>query len=282
MKRILITGENSYVGTSFTNYLNKHYPNDYQIDEISVRDDSWVDKDFSSYDVVFHVAGIVHIKETKENEHLYYKVNQDLAINVASKAKREKVKQFIFLSTMSVYGIDQGAIDKDTPTNPKTAYGKSKLQAEIEIDKLNNDHFKIAILRPPMVYGPGSKGNYPKLSKLAKITPIFPDYPNKRSMIFIDNLTIFIKEITDNNLSGLFLPQNNGYVNTTEMVQEIVKVNNKNIYKSKLFHPLIKLLMKVTVINKVFGNLYYKKTQNNPNFYTFSQSIKITEGLNEK
>lgn len=167
MKRILITGKNSYIGSRFQEWLAKH-PDKYKVDAISLRDESWKEKDFSEYDVVYHVAGIAHRKETKENRELYYKVNRDLAYEVAKKSKQDGIKQFIFLSTMSVYGLESGVIDEHTPLKPKSNYGKSKLQAEELIKPLEDDSFKIAILRPPMVYGKGCKGNYPRLAKLAK------------------------------------------------------------------------------------------------------------------
>ena len=159
MKKILVTGTNSYIGTSLENWLMRE-PEEYRVDTVDMIDGSWKEKDFSSYDVVFHVAGIVHIKETSANQDLYYKVNRDLAFETARKAKGEGVGQFIFLSSMSVYRIETGVINKDTPLNPNTAYGKSKLEAEGLIKKLGDESFVITIIRPPMVYGKGCKGNY--------------------------------------------------------------------------------------------------------------------------
>ena len=167
MKKILITGANSYIGTSLEKWLGKN-PDKYYVDTVSTRDDAWKKKDFSEFDVVFHVAGIAHIKETKENQDLYYKVNRDLAFEAAKKAKAGGVKQFVFLSSMSIYGQDVGPIGINTIPNPKTAYGKSKYEAETMVLELEDDSFKVAILRPPMVYGPNSKGNYQLLSKFAK------------------------------------------------------------------------------------------------------------------
>jgi hypothetical protein len=118
MKRILITGKNSYIGTSVEKWLLKE-PEKYSVDTIDMLNESWREHDFSKYDVVFHVAGIAHIKETKNNRNLYFKINRDLAYETALKAKQDGVKQFIFLSSMSVYGIEKGIIDKNTSLNPK-------------------------------------------------------------------------------------------------------------------------------------------------------------------
>jgi nucleoside-diphosphate-sugar epimerase len=279
MKKILITGKNSYVGTSLEKWLGKH-PDRYSIDSISLRNNSWKDKDFSDYDVVFHVAGIAHIKETKENAQLYYKVNRDLAYEVARKAKIESVKQFIFLSSMSVYGIETGVIDKDSPLKPNSNYGKSKLEAEKLIANLENSYFKVAILRPPMIYGKGCKGNYTKLAKLALKTPIFPDIGNKRSMIYIENLCEFFRQLTDKCDSGLFFPQNKEYVCSSKMVKLVAEAHGKRIYLTRVFNPLLQKLKNNTV-NKVFGDLIYDREiseyQEPYCLYDFRESVFKTE-----
>ena len=281
MKNILITGKNSYIGTSLEKWLMKE-PDKYKVDSIDVKDESWKEYDFGKYDVVFHVAGIAHIKETKENKDLYYKINRDLAYEVAQNAKKDGVGHFIFLSSMSVYGIENGVIDKNTPLNPKTAYGKSKLEAEKLINTLQDDSFIIATLRPPMVYGKGCKGNYPRLAKLALKTPVFPKIDNKRSMIYIDNLSEFVKQLIDNRRGGLFFPQNAEYVNTSEMVRLIAEVHGRKIRMTKLFNPLLRLL-DVSIVNKVFGDLVYdmemSKYESDYRAHGFGESMQITERL---
>lgn len=281
MKKILITGKNSYVGNSFEKWLEK-YPGEYDVDKISLRDESWKQHDFSGYDSVLHVAGIAHRKETKENEHLYYKVNRDLAYEVAEKAKSEGVPHFIFLSSMSVYGMDTGVIDQDTIPDPKSNYGKSKLQAEKLIDPLKDESFKIATLRPPMIYGKGCKGNYPRLANMALKTPVFPDIENRRSMIYVDNLSQLIKGIVDTLSKGLYCPQNEEYVNTSNLVWQIAQVHGRNVRLTKLFNPIIKNINHPT-INKVFGQLIYDHSlsqfEGDYNVVDFVKSIHLTESM---
>ncbi|WP_315113921.1 NAD-dependent epimerase/dehydratase family protein [Clostridium intestinale] len=277
MKNILITGANSYIGTSFEKWLEK-YPDKYNIDTVDMKYESWKEKDFSVYDVVFHVAGIAHIKETKENTELYYKINRDLAYEAAKKAKADGVKHFIFLSSMSVYGIETGCINEETIPNPKSNYGKSKLQAEELILGLQDDKFKLAILRPPMIYGKGCRGNYPKLAKLATKSPIFPNIENKRSMLYIDNLCEFVRVLINDSMSGLFLPQNDEYVCTSDMVKLIANTHGKNIYMTKIFNPILRLL-NIGVVNKVFGDLLYVKENDISNIISFRKSIEFTENL---
>src|SRR5699024_5538582 len=158
-------------------------------------------------------------------------------IEVAKKAKSDGVKQFIFMSSIIVYGTKNEFIDKNTEPNPDNFYGESKLQAEQGILPLQDENFSIAIIRPPMIYGKGSKGNYPLLSKLAQITPIFPDYDNQRSMLHIDNLTEFLRIIIDYDDSGIFFPQNEEYVKTSDMVRTISEVHGKKMYQTRLFNP---------------------------------------------
>ena len=280
MKKILITGANSYIGTSFETYINENFSTEFSVDTLDMMDRSWRQYDFSKYDVVFHVAGIAHQKETKENVHIYYEVNTDLAIETATKAQKENIKQFVFLSSMSVYSLNGGCISLETLPNPTSTYGKSKLYAEEGILKLASTSFKIAIIRPPMIYGKGSKGNYSILAKFAKSAPIFPQYKNKRSMLYIENLCQFIKLIIDNNDTGYFYPQNAEYVNTSNMVYQIALNSGKHIFMTKLFNPLIWIFRKHRIIKKVFGDMYYEqsmsKYKENYNNVSFEKSIEKT------
>ncbi|WP_226036161.1 NAD-dependent epimerase/dehydratase family protein [Aquibacillus saliphilus] len=260
MKKILITGSNSYIGNSLKSWLEK-YPDDYSMDAISVRDNSWKKKDFSKYDVVFHVAGIAHVSSDPKMEDMYYQVNRDLTIETARKAKSDGVKQFIFMSSIIVYGdssSDKRVIDRNTEPKPSNFYGNSKLEAELGINPLENNNFNVVIVRPPMIYGKGSKGNYPKLAKAAQKLPVFPNIDNQRSMLHIDNLCEFIRLMMENDESGLFFPQNSEYVKTSEMVKMIAEAHGKKIRLTRVFNPILKpIIGKIGIINKVFGNLVY-------------------------
>lgn len=259
MKKILITGAGSYIGTSFENYL-KNFGNEYSVDTVDMIDGSWREKSFSGYDAVFHVAAIVHKKETKESVSKYYAVNCDLASEVAEKAKSEGVRQFVFLSSMSVYGIVTGRITADTEPKPKSNYGKSKLKAELKISELNDDSFKVCVLRPPMIYGKGCRGNYQTLRKLAIKLKVFPYVKNERSMLFIDNLCEFVRLMIDNVERGSFFPQNAEYVNTSAMVKEIAEANGKKIRLMRGTAWAVKLFSLIsTKAKKAFGTLTYDK-----------------------
>ena len=262
MKKILITGANSYIGTSFEKYIRENYPNDYVIDTVDMIDGTWREKSFAGYDSVFHVAGIAHQKETNENKSLYYSINRDLAIETAIKAKKEGIAQFIFLSSMSVYGMDTGVITKQTLPNPKTNYGHSKLEAERGVNALVDNEFKVCVIRPPMVYGKGCKGNFNKIKKLVEKLPIFPNVENERSMIYIDNLSSFVKMSVDNSLSGVFLPQNKEYVSTVDLAMGIAKSIGKKIHLDYITGIAVKILrLFYPSAKKAFGSLVYRDTE---------------------
>lgn len=277
MKKVLITGINSYVGESFKEFMSQ-WPEKYQINTIDTKTEEWKKISFNNYDSIFHVAGIAHVKETKENKELYYKVNRDIAVEIAKKAKAEGVKQFVFMSSMSVYGMKTGIITKHTLENPKTSYGDSKLQAEKLINSLMNKSFKVCILRPPMIYGKGCKGNFQTIIKILKRISIFPKVQNQRSMIYIDNFSNFVKKTIDKELSGVYYPQNSNYMSTSQMAIWIAEKINKKVYMSKML-GLGALLVKpfITLVKKAFGSLIYKDTEDfeyDYCIYSIEESVK--------
>ena len=176
-QRVLVTGTGGYLGNSFKQYIEKingNMPQDlWHVTFVSMRNENWKEMDFSEYDVILHAAAIVHKKETPDMEQMYFDVNCKLTKELAEKAKAENVRQFVFLSTMSVYGIVSGRITADTKPAPANFYGKSKLAAEEALQKLADEHFVVSIVRPPMIYGRECTGNYRLLEKLATKIPFF-------------------------------------------------------------------------------------------------------------
>lgn len=281
MKRILITGANSYIGVNLEKWLSS-YNNQYEVKTLDMTNENWVNMDFTGFDVVFHVAGIAHVSANVKMKEKYYKVNTDLPIRTAKKAQKDGVKQFIFMSSIIVYGNVMKIIDANTVPTPTNFYGDSKLKAEEGLQTLQNDRFKIVIIRPPMIYGQGSKGNYPRLSKIAKRIHIFPDFDNKRSMLYIDSLCEFVRLMIDNEENGLFFPQNKEYVNTSSLVKMIAAINGRKVILTKIFNSLLKLaLYKKGIIYKVFGSLCYdmelSSYKNDYRIKNFQESILATE-----
>ena len=309
MRKILITGAGSFIGTSFKKYIENHPKHEeYEISVMDTLTGKIVSNDtnipensetseeientwnFAGYDVVFHVAGIAHAdvgKVTEEGKELYRKVNTELAIETAKKAKAAGVKQFIFMSSAIVYGASspigkEKIITKDTKPEPENFYGESKLNAEIGLLELSEDSFRVVILRPPMIYGPGCKGNYNSLRKFALKFPIFPKVANDRSMLYIDNLCEFIRLMIDNEENGIFHPANRELSNTSEMVKMIAEAHGKKKALIGGLTWLLKLLSHFTgLVNKAFGNLTYAEelTEYKENYrvYSLEESIRITE-----
>lgn len=293
MKKILITGAGSYIGTSFEEYM-KQWPDMYQVDTLDMIGDDWMKYDFSGYDSVYHVAGIAHSdngKISKEKAKLYYEVNTKLTIRTAMKAKKAGVKQFIFMSSAIVYGDSapigkKKIITRDTPVSPANCYGDSKVKAERGLKKLDDENFKVVILRPPMIYGKGSKGNYPLMSKLAKKMPVFPKVDNCRSMLYIENLMEFVRLMIENEEQGTFWPQNAEYSNTSELVRMIAAEHGKRIVLVKGATVPLKMAGLATgLVDKAFGNLAYDQTlseyKENYRIANLRRSIMLTEDVNK-
>lgn len=289
-KKVLITGQGSYIGTAVERWLLKDKDH-YQVDTLDMQDETWRDTDFSQYDVVYHVAGIAHAdvgNVTEEQKQLYYKVNTDLTIEVAERARQAKVKQFIFMSSMIVYsGCKENFITSETEPCPLNFYGDSKWRADQKIQEMDAENFKVVVLRPPMIYGKGSKGNYPQLAKLASKLPVFPIVKNQRSMLHIDNLCQFVKLMIDNEEHGVFFPQNGEYSNTSDMVHMIAEVKGHRIIMIPFVGIFIKLLEKVPgkiggLTIKAFGNSSYDMSMSeykaNYRVNSLRKSIVLTEG----
>lgn len=298
-KKVLITGAHSYIGESFEAYAKINYLNNFIIETIDMLDFRWKEIDFSYYDIVFHVAGLAHADVGNVSEEIkkkYYSVNTDLAIEVAKKAKEDGVRQFVFMSSMIVYGESAGygkdrMITETTYPNPANFYGDSKWQADRGIRKLADEHFQVTVLRPPMIYGKGSKGNYPILAKLAKRVPVFPNVNNRRSMLHIDNLCEFICQIMLAGIGGIFLPQNKEYTKTVDMVAKIAEISGKQMIKIKLFNPFVCIGSKIPgkigeLVNKAFGNMTYDQVLSkyegiDYQIVDLKESIKRTEDNKE-
>lgn len=298
MKRVLITGANSFVGVSFENYVKEHYCYELSIETLDMLDDCWKEKDFSVYDIVFHVAGIAHVDVSKISELVkekYYAVNTSLAIEVANKAKREGVTQFVLMSSAIVYGDSAPfgkikIITKESNPEPSNFYGDSKWRADVEIRKLSTDEFLVAVLRAPMIYGNGSKGNYVMLTKMARRLPLFPDVQNERSMLYIENLCEFLAQVMIRGERGVFWPQNAEYCSTSKLVAMIAEFHGHRILISKAFNWMVKVMSILpgrikSMTNKAFGNLTYEQEMSKYEFeyqlVDLKESIRRTEGENK-
>ena len=268
MKKILITGKGSYLGNSLKAYLEA-FGDCYQVDCLSLRSGDWKEQSFRGYDAVYHTAAIVHQPRSKDapGELARYRaVNCDLAVDAAKKAKAEGVRQFVFLSTMAVYGLTAAfgktvTITAQTPTIPTDNYGLSKLEAERALLSLEGPDFRVSILRPPMIYGKDCKGNFRSLVSMARRLPFFPKVPNQRSMLYVGSLNRLVQQIIDREDRGIFCPQDPEYVNTSAMVQAIAAAQGKHLVLVPGFSWAFHLLRHLTgAVDKAFGSLVYDKS----------------------
>lgn len=293
-KRVLIAGAGSYIGESFQRYTDENYPN-IEITTVDMVGGTWKGCDFHGFDTVFYVAGIAHAdvgKVSQEEKTRYYAVNCDLAVETCRKAKADGVKQFIFMSSMIVYGdapYRKGCvIDIHTIPSPANFYGDSKWQADKGVRALATDFFHVAVLRPPMVYGRGCKGNYQTLAKLARKLPVFPDTGNSRSVLYIGNLCEFVALLTLSGEGGVYFPQNGAYVSTSGMAGSIAYEAWHRLHITKLLNPAVGLAERFPgktrgFVHKAFGNrLYAKRLSQYEGLdyqkYSFAESIALTEG----
>ncbi len=298
-KKVLITGSASYIGTAVQEWLSA-FEDQYEVSELSVRGDAWRQHDFARYDTIFHVAGIAHAdvgSVSKEQKQLYYEINRDLAVEVAKKAKAAGVGQFIYMSSMIIYGQSapcregRRRITARTRPQPANFYGNSKWQGDRGVRALASEEFKVCVLRPPMVYGKGSKGNYPLLARLAGLTPAFPLVKNERSMLHIDNLCEFVRLMIQNREAGVFFPQNDSYASTDELVKLIAQAHGRKILRLQALAPCVRLASALpgrigTMTDKAFGSFSYEMSMSSYpkgdyRVHSLEESIYVTESAGQ-
>lgn len=271
MKKILILGANSYIGTSFRKYLTTEYPEQYIVDTVSLRGDAWRRMGWADYDSVINVTGKAHadittLSDAEKQE--YYTVNCELACEAAQKAITDRVKQYVYFSSIIVYGDSSNSrkpvrITADTKPAPSNFYGESKLRAEQKLQTLfayAERETKLVILRLPMIYGPGCKGNYKTLVRLAEKLPLFPTYHNERSVLRIEHLAEYLRTLVDSGEEGLFWPQDETYRSTPDMIFELAEKAGKHILPAAWLNPFVRLAFFLPgkpgkLARKAFGTL---------------------------
>jgi nucleoside-diphosphate-sugar epimerase len=262
MTKILITGANSFIGRNYR--IFSHFK---EIDEISLIDISPQDINFSKYDVVLHLAAIVHVSK-KISEKEYLRINRDLCLDVAEAAKKKGIKQFVFLSSIKVYGDFIPELEKRNENScclPDDYYGKSKLAAEIGLRKLENADFTVSIIRTPLVYGEGVKANMISLIKLVQKLPLLPfkNTSNKRNYTYTGNLAGFIDQVIMKRASGVFIAMDNKAISTTELVGYLSKYLGKKIILFKIPGLFIRIGRKYmpSVFERLFGSLEFDNSK---------------------
>lgn len=275
--KILVTGSNGYLASSFI----EQYKDKYEFQKFSLLNQKLEDIKIGGTDVVLHCAALVHQKVQHSYEK-YHEINVDYPVTLAKLAKRNGVKQFVFISTIAVYGEDESLFE-NTICKPITPYGKSKLEAEKKLLSLSDDNFIISIIRPPMIYGKNAPGNIDSLVKLVKKLPIIPlgKIENKRSFISIQNLCYIINEVITQQKVGIFLASDDESLSTSKLIKLISKNLDKKIYLIRIpfFESLLKIL-KPSFHKRLYGSLEVdnsitKQKLNLSNPYSVEDGIRL-------
>ena len=261
---ILIIGKDSYIGNHIDEWLSQY---GHTVTQLDVLTDVWKSFDYSSYDAIVHVAGIVHRPQCNDWD-LYKSVNCDMPLAIATMAKAHGVKTYVYFSTMGVYDAKKSlkgcVIDNNTPLlcEGNSMYGKSKLMAEKGLHSLQDDNFNIAFVRPPSVYGKNCKGGYiTGFAKIAKLLPIIPlAYENAcQSFIYIDNLSECVRLIVENKLSGVFCPQDDEIPNANRLFEVICAGIGKKYRTSRILGLCLRFFSFIPLVNKAYGGISYDR-----------------------
>lgn len=285
LNTVLITGSTGFVGLELTSQLsNSHKFNVRAVVRRSSRNSlpanipnvcfesinaktDWKEA-LQSVDIVIHLAARVHVMKEGSVDNLeeYRKANVFSTINLARQAALSGVKRFIFLSSVKALGEQSGfnAYTEQTECVPIDAYGKSKLEAEIELKKvLENTNTELVIIRPPLIYGAGVKANFNNLIKLCD-QPIplpFGAIKNNRSLIYLENLTSFIEIccLHPDAANQTFLISDDKDVSTTKLIHTIKKALKKPAFLIPIPHhwlvSLLTTLGKADLATRLLGNL---------------------------
>lgn len=274
--KILVTGSSGYLGNNFIN----QYKNSFHFEKFSLLNEKLVDINLKDVETILHCAALVHQK--KEHTYKkYHEINVEYPVNLAKLAKKYGVRQFIFISTVAVYGDDKEKVDENLSCNPVTLYGKSKLEAEKKLLKLNDENFIVSIIRLPMIYGLNAPGNIKMLIKVINKIPILPfgSIKNKRTFISIQNLCVFINEVIKQEKKGLFLVSDDRSLSTSELINKIANNMNKKILllKIPLFEKILQII-KPSLYNKLYNSLEVDNSQTKKKL-NIKQLINIDEGI---
>ncbi len=276
-RKILIIGRKGFIGSSLAKWLVDKGD---EVFLVSGRKEEWKSFDMTGIDTVVYAAGLAHTKEKRKNEELFLKANVTQAKKSALQAKQAGVHQYIYISSMNVYGSTGKRIGTNSSISPDTLYGRSKRQGELEILKLEEENFATVIIRPPVVTGAGCKGSIRFLTRASKYIMFFPNYPNQRSIIDVINLCEFIRCLIAKNASGIYHPQNEEYISTYQLLSLIANSTGRKIRPISFLNPLISwMLPRFKMVGKVFGDDCYDKrlsTYKNFSYWirTHDQSIQ--------
>lgn len=242
MRRVLITGANGFVGrqccVAFRDsgwQVRGLVRNDWTAcpaeDARAVGDlgTAILEPHLTGVDVVVHLAARAHRMEDGRGEaalSAYRDANVIVAGRVAAAAREAGVRRLVFVSSAKVFGEERDRPYRpDDPPSPSDAYARTKLEGE-ELVRETAGAMDVVILRPPMVYGPGGKGNVPRLIRLARLSTHVPlpfgAIRNRRSVVYVANLaSALVHCATIDRAAGVQLVTDGEHPSTTELLMRI-------------------------------------------------------------
>ena len=247
--KIAVFGSSGFIGKN----LVKSLLEDMEVQEVSLRNSDWENSINEGTEVFINLVGKAHDHKGTANEKDYYFANVDLTQQIFEVFKKSEAKLFIYISSLAALEEFESfkPLEETDECNPISLYGKSKREAEIWLLKedLVSDK-KLIIIRPPMVHGPGDKGNLGLLYKIISKGIPYPlaSFNNERSFISIDNFNFYIKKIIkkkENLKNGIYHISDNETVCTIEIIEIIKKVENIKIPNLSFPKSLIKGLARI-------------------------------------
>jgi len=280
-KRLLVTGGSGFVGSALIKRLLSEHREVFAVgrSEVDLPVETVKVSSFSelgalgnklgSVDVVVHCAARAHIMNDDTQDPLaeYRKVNVDGTLNLARHAAESGVKRFVFVSSIKVNGeqtLPGNPFTEDVAPAPEDPYGISKYEAEQQLQALSAETgMELVIIRPPLVYGPGVKGNFASMIRLMEKGLPLPlgAVGNKRSLVALDNLVDLIVTCVDNPAAAnqVFLAGDGQDLSTTELLRGVANAMGKSAWLLPVPAGLLMLgasmLGKRAVAQRLLGSL---------------------------
>ncbi|MEY8198769.1 MAG: SDR family oxidoreductase [Colwellia sp.] len=243
-------------------------------------------------DVVIHSAARVHVMSEHSYDPLgeYRKINTTGSLNLARQAAKAGVKRFIFISSIKVNGESTIVGDKFTiqdQLKPEDPYGISKAEAEMGLLNIAKETgMEVVVIRPPLIYGPGVKGNFLNLLKIAKSglpLPLGAIY-NARSMVYIENLTSLIILCINHREAAnrVFLASDGEDLSTTRLLEIIRRSMNKPVWlfpvPAFIYSMLGRVTGKTAILARLTGSLQVDSSDSKK-YLEWEPPYTVEEGL---